>query len=56
MKRAIYFVHREIARDRAKSQVDLLTRDYPRFRADTDRENRIYKSDRVDEYLFCPKK
>ena len=37
-------------------KVDLLTRDYPRFRADTDRENRIYKSDRVEEYLFCLKK
>ena len=36
--------------------MDLLTRDYPRFRADTDRENRIYKSDRVEEYLFCLKK
>ena len=37
-------------------QVDLLTRDYQRFRADIDRENRIYKSDRVEEYLFCSKK
>ena len=37
MKRAIYFIYREIARDRAKSQVDLLTRDDPRFRVDIDR-------------------
>ncbi len=49
MKRAIYFIHREIARDRAKSQVDLQMRDDPRFRADIDRGNRIYKSDRVEE-------
>ena len=49
MKRAIYFIYREIARDRAKSQVDLQMRDDPRFRADTDRGNRIYKSDRVEE-------
>ena len=37
-------------------KVDLLTRDYPRFRADIDRGNRIYKSDRVEEYLFCLRK
>ena len=36
--------------------VDLLTRDYARFRADVDRENRVYKADRVDEYLFCLEK
>ena len=49
MKRAIYFIYREIARDRAKSQVALQMRDDPRFRADTDRVNRIYKSNQVEE-------
>ena len=34
-------------------QVDLMTRDYQRFRADVDRENRVYKADQVEEYLFC---
>ena len=34
-------------------RVDLLTQDYARFRADSDRENRVYKADRVEEYLFC---
>ena len=34
-------------------QVDLMTRDYQRFRADVDRENRVYKADQVQEYLFC---
>ncbi|MDP6777500.1 MAG: DNA adenine methylase, partial [Candidatus Latescibacteria bacterium] len=34
-------------------QVELLTQDYGRFRADVDRENRVYKADRVEEYLFC---
>ena len=33
--------------------VDLVTRDYQRFRADVDRENRVYKADQVEEYLFC---
>lgn len=37
-------------------EVDLMTRDYQRFRADVDRENRIYKADQVEEYLFCVKK
>ncbi len=37
-------------------RVDLLTRDYARFRADIDRGNRIYKSNRVEEYLFCLRK
>ncbi len=37
-------------------EVELLTQDYSRFRADTDRENRVYKADRVEEYLFCLKK
>ncbi len=37
-------------------EVDLVTRDYQRFRADIDRENRVYKADRVEEYLFCLKK
>jgi len=32
---------------------NLLTKDYGRFRADIDRENRVYKADRVEEYLFC---
>lgn len=36
--------------------VDLVTRDYGRFRADVDRENRVYKADRVEEYLFCLQK
>ena len=34
-------------------KVDLMTRDYQRFRADVDRENRVYKADQVEEYLFC---
>ena len=34
-------------------KVDLMTRDYQRFRADVDRENRVYKADHVEEYLFC---
>ena len=34
-------------------KVDLMTRDYQRFRADVDRENRVYKADQVQEYLFC---
>ncbi|MDA0747959.1 MAG: DNA adenine methylase [bacterium] len=34
-------------------KVKLNTLDYARFRADTDRENRVYKADRVEEYLFC---
>ena len=34
-------------------EVDLMTRDYQRFRADVDRENRVYKADQVQEYLFC---
>ena len=37
-------------------KVDLMTRDYQRFRADVDRENRVYKANRVEEYLFCLKK
>ena len=37
-------------------EVDVVIRDYQRFRADTDRENRVYKADRVEEYLFCLKK
>ena len=31
----------------------LITRDYSRFRADVDRENRKYKADKVAEFLFC---
>ena len=31
---------------------DVVSRDYGRFRADVDRENRVYKGDRVEEYLF----
>ncbi len=34
-------------------RVELLSQDYARFRADSDRENRVYKADRVEEYLFC---
>ncbi len=34
-------------------KVDLMTRDYQRFRADVDRENRVYKADQVEEFLFC---
>ncbi len=34
-------------------EVNLVTRNYPRFRADVDRENRVYKADQVEEYLFC---
>ena len=34
-------------------EMDLMTRDYQRFRADVDRENRVYKADQVEEYLFC---
>ena len=34
-------------------KVDLMMRDYQRFRADVDRENRVYKADQVQEYLFC---
>lgn len=37
-------------------KVELKKRDYRRFRADIDRENRKYKSDEVLEYLFCLKK
>ena len=37
-------------------EADLMTRDYQRFRADVDRENRVYKANRVEEYLFCLKK
>ena len=37
-------------------KVELLRRDHPRFRADIDRANRVYKADRVTEYLFCLKK
>ena len=31
----------------------LMTKDYGRFRADVDGDNRVYKADRVEEYLFC---
>jgi len=31
---------------------DVVSRDYNRFRADVDGENRVYKGDRVEEYLF----
>lgn len=34
-------------------KVELVCRDYPRFRSDTDHNNRVYKTDRVIEYLFC---
>ncbi len=34
-------------------EANLTTRDYQRFRADVDRENRVYKADQVEEYLFC---
>lgn len=33
-------------------QADCVERDIPRFRADVDRKNRVYKADRVTEYLF----
>ena len=36
--------------------VEVISRDYSRFRADIDRENRVYKADRVEEYLFCLEK
>ncbi|MFQ5612755.1 MAG: DNA adenine methylase [Anaerolineae bacterium] len=38
---------------RRYGQVTLRRREYGRFRADIDRENRRYKADRVVEYLFC---
>jgi len=34
-------------------KVRVRKRDYPRFRADADGANRVYKADRVTEYLFC---
>lgn len=34
-------------------EASVLTKDYGRFRADVDRENRVYKTDSVEEYLFC---
>ena len=37
-------------------KVEVLTCDYSRFRADVDRKNRVYKADRVEEYLFCLEK
>lgn len=36
--------------------VELRRKEYPRFRADIDRENRKYKANGVIEYLFCLKK
>ena len=36
----------------AYGRVDVLTREVPRFRADVDRAGRVYKADRVEEYLF----
>ena len=36
--------------------VDLEMCEHPRFRADLDSHKRVYKSDRVKEYLFCLKK
>jgi adenine-specific DNA methylase len=32
--------------------VEVVSRDHSRFRADIDRENRVYKADRVEEFLF----
>lgn len=37
-------------------KVELRKKDYSRFRADLDRENRKYKTNGVIEYLFCLKK
>lgn len=37
-------------------RVDLRKKEYSRFRADIDRENRKYKANGVMEYLFCLKK
>lgn len=36
--------------------VEVKKQEYPRFRADVDRENRKYKADSVIEYLFCLEK
>lgn len=41
---------------REVGRVEVLSRDYPRFRADVDRVNRVYKADRVTEFLFCLEK
>ncbi len=37
-------------------EVEVETLRYPRFRADVDRDNRVYKGDWVREYLFCLRK
>ncbi len=37
-------------------RVELVTRKHSRFRADIDREKRVYKADHVEEFLFCLKK
>ena len=38
---------------RRYGKTELVRRDYARFRADVDRADRVYKADRVVEYLFC---
>jgi adenine-specific DNA-methyltransferase len=37
-------------------EAELVTRERARFRADVDRENRVYKGDRVEEQLYCLRK
>jgi len=34
-------------------QVEVVSRKHNRFRADVDRQNRVYKANHVQEYLFC---
>ncbi len=41
---------------RKYGKASVMTKDRSRFRADVDRENRVYKADRVNEYLFCLEK
>ena len=41
---------------RKYGKASVTTIDRARFRADVDRENRVYKADRVNEYLFCLEK
>jgi adenine-specific DNA-methyltransferase len=36
--------------------VEVVSHDHTRFRADQDRDNRVYKADRVEEFLFCLEK
>lgn len=37
-------------------RVEVASCEHGRFRADVDRENRVYRADRVEEYLFCLEK